>query len=199
MPSARYTGPAICRGQRIAGLHAIGFHNLALSAVGECKDGPPGKMTVRSSTHRKREFRGSEDGATAVEAALVLSLVVSVVLIIIDFAQAFFIWNTLQLVVGQTSRNMIVQNGNPVGSVCDATCAEAALQRAILDWLGQSASICTTPTAGQYCVNATCNPASCSSTAGTTATMKLSAMYGFDFLGAYTLAGQITVPIGLWP
>ena len=114
--------------------------------------------------------------------------------------QAFFIWNTLQLVVGQTSRNMIVQNGNPVGSVCDATCAEAALQRAILDWLGQSASICTTPTAGQYCVNATCNPSSCSSTTSTPI-MTLSALYGYNFGGLYTstLTGQITVPIGLRP
>jgi len=151
-------------------------------------------MTTAAATRRNRGLRGSEDGATAVEAALVLSVFLGVVLTIVDFAQAFFIWNTLQLVVGQASRYVIVQNGIP-GSSCDSTCAQAALQTAI-----SGASICTTPTAGQYCVNATCNPSSCSSTASTpTPTMTVSALYGFNFIGTYTLIGQITVPIRLRP
>ena len=145
-------------------------------------------MTISPATLRKRGPYGSEDGATAVEAALVLSVFLGIVLTIVDFAQAFFIWNTLQLVVGQTSRYVIVQNGIP-GSSCDTTCAQAALQTAI-----PTASICTAPTAGKYCINATCNPASC--TSGTsTPTMTLSALYGFSFVGLYTLTGQITVPI----
>jgi Flp pilus assembly protein TadG len=154
-------------------------------------------MTITPATRRKRGLRSSEDGATAVEAALVLSVFVGVILTIVDFAQALYIWNTLQLVVGQTSRNMIVQNGVPGGSGCDTTCAKTALQTAIERYLKSTASICTTPTPGQYCVNATCNPSSCSSTASTpTPTMNLSALYGFDFVHTYTLAGQITVPIG---
>jgi Flp pilus assembly protein TadG len=150
---------------------------------------------MRTMAARRRRFRSSEDGATAVEAALVLSLLVGVVLTIVDFAQAFFIWNTLELVVGQTSRNVIVQNGIP-GSSCDAACAENALQRALQMAISSaSASICTMPTAGQYCVNANCNPSSCSSTTSTPVTMTLSALYGFKFLGTYTLTGEITVPI----
>jgi Flp pilus assembly protein TadG len=157
-------------------------------------------MTTTAARGRKRGFRGSEGGATAVEAALVLSVFLGIILAIADFAQAFFIWNTLQLVVGQTSRNVIVQNGIPGGSSCDATCAEAALQAAILALLGSTASICTTPTADQYCVNAICNPVSCSPTTSIpTPTMMLSALYGFKFVGSYTLAGQITVPIDLPP
>jgi Flp pilus assembly protein TadG len=155
-------------------------------------------MTTTPATHRKRGLRGSEDGATAVEAALVLSVFVFVILTIVDFAQAFYIWNTLQLVVGQTSRNMIVQNGIP-GSRCDTTCAKTALQTAIERYLKSTASICTTPTPGQYCVNATCNPISCSSPTSTPATMMLSAQYGFKLVRTYTLAGHITVPIGLLP
>jgi Flp pilus assembly protein TadG len=155
-------------------------------------------MTISPATRQKRGLRGAEDGATAVEAALVLSIFVGVILTIINFGWGFFIWNALQLVVGQTSRNVIVQNGIPGGSSCDATCAEAALQTAVLTALGATASICTTPTAGQYCVNATCNPSSCSSTTSTP-TMTLSALYGFSFIGTYTLGGQITVPIDLPP
>jgi Flp pilus assembly protein TadG len=151
-------------------------------------------MTTAPATHRRRRIPGSEEGATAVEAALVLSAFLGMLLVIVDFAQAFFIWNTLQLVVGQASRYVIVQNGIP-GSSCDTTCANTALQTAI-----SSASICTTPTAGQYCVNATCNPSSCSSTTSTPI-MTLSALYGYNFGGLYTstLTGQITVPIGLRP
>ena len=111
------------------------------------------------------------------------------ILWIIDFAEAFFIWNTLQRIVGQASRYVMVQNGIP-GSSCDATCAENALQTAISSWLGvSSTSICAMPTPGQYCVNAICNPSTCS----------LSAFYGFKFMGTYTLGGQITVPINLPP
>ena len=151
-------------------------------------------MTTTAATRGKRVYRDSESGAAAVEAAFVLSIFVGVVLTIIDFAQAFFIWNTLQLVVEQTSRNVIVQNivqnGIPVSS-CDTTCAETALQTAISRWLGvSSAAICSTPTAGQYCVNATTS---------TPATMTLSALYGFKFVYGYTLGSQITVPIGLPP
>ena len=158
-------------------------------------------MTTAAATRRNRGLHRAENGATAVEAAFVLSIFVGVVLTIIDFAQAFFVWNTLQLVVGQISRDVIVQNivqnGIPVSS-CDTTCAETALQTAISRWLGvSSASICSTPTAGQYCVNATCNPSSCSSTTSTPATMTVSALYGFKFVYSYTLGGQITVPIGL--
>jgi Flp pilus assembly protein TadG len=157
-------------------------------------------MTTTAATRRKRGLWGSEDGAAAVEAVLVLPIFVVMLLGIVEFAQLFFYWNTLQLVVGQTSRNVIVQNGIPPGSGCNATCAEAALQKAILTWLGATASICSTPTAGQYCVNAICNPVSCSPTTSIpTPTMTLSALYGFNFVGTYTLTGQITVPIDLLP
>jgi Flp pilus assembly protein TadG len=155
-------------------------------------------MTTTAATRRRRGLRGSEDGATAVEAALVLSIVVGVVLTIIDFAQAFFIWNTLQLVVGQASRYVMVQTSildpppgsasancqPPAGSA--TSCAVSALTTLLP---GASSSCVDAPTPGQYCVGATCTANSCS----------LSAQYGFKFVGTYTLAGQITVPISLPP
>ena len=153
-------------------------------------------MTATAATPRKRRLRGAEDGATAVEAALVLSILIGVVLIIIDFAQAFFIWNALQLVVGQASRYVMVQTSipNPPGSPsagCPragsaASCAISTLTMLLPD---ASSSCSGAPTPGQYCVSASCTSTSCS----------LSAMYGFKFLGVYTLMRQITVPIGLPP
>lgn len=139
-------------------------------------------MTTRPATRRKCGLHTSEDGATAVEAALVLSIFVGMVLTIIDFAEAFYIWNALQLVVGQASRYVMVQ------SSCDATCAENVLQGVLQRAISSAnASICTMPTAGQYCVNASCNANTCT----------LSALYGFNFIGTYTLGGQITVPTDL--
>ena len=153
-------------------------------------------MTVRSATSRQRRLHSSEDGATAVEAALVLSIFVGVVLTIIDFAEAFFIWNTLQLVVGQASRYVMVQTSipNPPGSASEecppagsaASCAISELTKLLPD---ASPSCVGLPTPGQYCVSASCTATTCN----------LSALYGFKFVGTYTLAGQITVPISLQP
>ena len=151
-------------------------------------------MTTTAATRRKRGLRGSEDGATAVEAALVLPIFVVMLLGIVDFAQAFFVWNTLQLVVGQASRYVIVQTSipNPPGSkYCPpagsaASCAISALTTLLP---GASSSCTGSPTPGQYCVSASCTTTSCS----------LSALYGFSFVGSYTLTGQITVPISLLP
>jgi Flp pilus assembly protein TadG len=152
-------------------------------------------MTIIRVTRRKRGLRSSEDGATAAEAALVLSIFVGVVLTIIDFAQAFFIWNTLQLVVGQASRYVTVQTSIPPPGSASAQCppigsATSCAISALTTLLpGASPSCVGTPTPGQYCVSATCTGTTCS----------LSALYGFKFLGTYTLGGQITVPIGLLP
>jgi Flp pilus assembly protein TadG len=155
-------------------------------------------MTAAAATCRNRGLRGSEAGATAVEAALVLSIFVGMVLAIVDFAQAFFTWNTLQLVVGQASRYVIVQTSipNPPPGTASANCqppagsAASCAITALTTLLPDASSSCTgAPTPGQTCVSASCTTTSCS----------LSAFYGFKFVGTYILTGQITVPIGLPP
>jgi Flp pilus assembly protein TadG len=155
-------------------------------------------MTTSAATRRKRGLRGAEDGATAVEAALVLSIFVGVVLTIIDFAEAFYIWNKLQDVVGRASRYVMVQTSipDPPPGSASANCqppAGSATSCAISELttlLPDASSSCVgTPAPGQYCVNATCTGTTCS----------LSALYGFKFVGSYTLTGQITVPIRLPP
>ena len=152
-------------------------------------------MTAAAATCRQRGISGSEGGATAVEAALVLPIFVVMLLGIVDFAQAFFIWNTLQLVVGQASRYVIVQTSIPDPGSVSASCPPAGSAvscaiSALTTLLPGASSSCTgAPTPGQYCVSASCTTTSCS----------LSALYGFKFVGLYTLAGQITVPISLPP
>jgi Flp pilus assembly protein TadG len=161
-------------------------------------------MTINPTTRRKRGLCSSEGGAAAVEAALVLPIIVVMLLGIVDFAQTFFIWNTLQLVVGKASRYVMVQTSIPnpppgsVSASCQppagsaVSCAISALATisAQTPGLPSASSSCTAaPTPGQYCVSATCTAASCN----------LYALYGFKFVGTYTLSGQITVPINLLP
>jgi hypothetical protein len=109
-----------------------------------------------------------------------------------------FVWNKLQLVVGQASRYVMVQTSvpNPPGSAF-AQCppvgsATTCATRALTTLLPEASSTCVgAPIPGQYCVSASCATNSCS----------LSALYGFNFIGTYTftLGGQITVPINLPP
>jgi len=153
-------------------------------------------MTTAAATRRNRGLCGSEDGATAVEAAFVLSILVGVVLTVIDFGQAFFIWNKLQLVVGQASRYVMVQTSIPPPGSAFAQCppagsAASCAISALTTLLPEASSSCAgAPTSGQFCVNASCTGTICG----------LSALYGFNFIGTtYTLGGQITVPIGLPP
>jgi Flp pilus assembly protein TadG len=155
-------------------------------------------MTTAAAMRRRHGLRGSEAGATAVEAALVLSIFVGLVLAIINFGQALFAWNTLQLVVGQASRYVMVQTSipNPPPGSAPANCqppagsATSCAISALTTLLpGASSSCIGAPSSGQYCVDANCTASSCS----------LSALYGFNFVGLYTLTGQITVPIDLPP
>ena len=152
-------------------------------------------MTSVTAPRRKCGLRGSEDGATAAEAALVLAVFVGTVLVIIDFAQAFFVWNTLQLVVGQASRYVMVQTSIPPPGSASIYCppagsATSCALSALTTLLPNASPGCIdAPAPGQYCVDASCTAVRCS----------LSALYGFKFLGTYTLAGQITVPVALLP
>ena len=114
------------------------------------------------------------------------------VLWIIDFAEAFFIWNTLQLVVGQTSRDVMVQN-IPNPPVCpfalrhdlrrnctaDGDLTLARRQLGVDLQHADSGAILRKPT------RAAAPPVTPAS---------LSALYGFKF-SVLTLGGQITVPI----
>jgi Flp pilus assembly protein TadG len=102
---------------------------------------PTSKKTAR--------FRWNE-GAAAIEAALILPTLFFTILGIVEFATAFWQWNTLLLAVEQASRYVMVNNTS-----CDVSCAESQMQTIL-----SSASVCTTPTSGQICVNA-------STTAGT--------------------------------
>jgi Flp pilus assembly protein TadG len=140
-------------------------------------------MKIPIAMGPKHPRRGWDEGAAAVEAAITLSLLLLLILGIIEFGVALYNWNTMQLAIQQSGRFVMVNNG------CNASCAESQMQNVLT-----TAAVCTTPSAGQICVNATTN----AGTPPTPSTMTLTAAYGFNFIaltGPFTMTSQATFPL----
>jgi Flp pilus assembly protein TadG len=147
------------------------------------------KMLVIVKRRRNRS-RGQDEGTAAVEAAFIAPILFLAILGIFEFGMALWQWNTMSLAVEQTGRYVMVNNAyssNPPGCTGTlASCAESQMQAVL-----PSASVCTTPTAGQICVSA-------STSAGTPSRMTLTAAYNFNLLalfGPFTITSQGTVPL----
>ena len=129
----------------------------------------------------KQPHHGSQEGAAAVEAALILPVVFLALLGAIEFGAALWQWNTMLLAVEQAGRYVMVNYAS-----CGTSCAQTQMQTVL-----PTAAVCTTPSVGQICVNA-------STTTGTPSTMTLTASYGFNLLaltGPFTITSQGTVPL----
>lgn len=146
-----------------------------------------------------RRWLRDDAGASAVEAALVLSVLLLVLFGLIEFATAFWQWNTMLFAVEQAGRCTMVNNGNATDWWCGTTqltcgsqdsCAETAMQ-SVLTTASASCADPANPPAGQFCVSAT------SDTAATPPTMTLTASYGFNILttSPFTLSNSKTVPL----
>ena len=126
------------------------------------------------------KFRRSEGGATAVEMAVVLMAVILLILGMIEFSIAYWNMHTLLLAVEEVGRWVMVNN---------TTVTTGAAQSRMQQYLPAASSICTTPSAGQYCVSATAS----------NGRMTLIASYGYNVIGItgspLILKSQNTVPL----
>jgi Flp pilus assembly protein TadG len=139
--------------------------------------------------HRVTLAWDSEEGATAVEAALIISVFIFLIFGILEFGMALWNWNTMQLAVQDAGRYVMVQYSG--GGSCSTSCAVNKMQNSLVTAPGTVATTCTTPTADQICLSA-------STTAGTPSTMTLTAAYGFNVIGlspTYVLSSQATFPL----
>jgi Flp pilus assembly protein TadG len=146
-------------------------------------------MKIGITVPRRKPRRGWEEGATAVESALIISVLVFLIFGIIEFGMTLWNWNTMVLAVEDAGRYVMVQYGN--GGTCSTSCAVSQMQGTLATAVGTVSTSCTTPTADQICLSA-------STTAGTPSTMTLTAAYGFKVIGlspTYTLTSQATFPL----
>jgi Flp pilus assembly protein TadG len=124
---------------------------------------------------------GWNEGATAVETALVISVLMLLLFGVIGFGYALWQWNTMMLAVEQAGRYVMIKNA------CSPACAVNQMQQILT-----SASSCVNPPAGQICVSATTNLAT------TPPTMTLTSAYNFNLIAlipSFTMTTQAVVPI----
>lgn len=155
--------------------------------------------------------RGWDEGATAVEAAITVSLSLALVLGIIEFGMALWQSHTMALAVEEAGRHVMVSINS--GTPCDtASCAETQMKNTLSSYGGlltsANSGICsgtppnfTAPAAGSICVYATA-PAGANPQ-----TMTLTAVYAYsniivptgllarNLAGPFTSTAQSTFPL----
>ncbi|HEV2098887.1 MAG TPA: TadE/TadG family type IV pilus assembly protein, partial [Stellaceae bacterium] len=135
----------------------------------------------------KQPRRGAREGATAVETAIVIAVLMTLIFGIIEFGMALWQLNTMELAVQQAGRWALINNTD-ASLVTDTEAQMIAI-------LPSASTTCTgVPAANQICISA-------STTAGVSpapSTMTLTASYGFNVLGitgTQVLTSQATVPL----
>lgn len=150
--------------------------------------------------HSSRRL-GSEEGATAVEAALIISTLLLLVFGAIEFGRAFWTYNTMVLAVEEAGRYVMVYNQGP------PTPCGAQTQAASCPTLSSTALANCAAAQAQSVLSAygapTAVAVSVSHNAGATPpTMTICGTYTFSFItptllpyGSIGLTTQLTVPV----
>jgi len=146
---------------------------------------------------RKRLFwRGADDGSAAVEAGIVILLLVLLMVGSMEYGRAFWTYNTMTLAVQEGGRYAMVYNATsfPSGPP-SASCPSAATV---------TLSNCAVARANEY-LSAYGTPSvgvSASVDASTPPNLTISATYTFNFIlsallpyGPISLTSQVTVPL----
>ena len=151
-----------------------------------------------------RAFARSVSGNAAVETAVVLPVFLLMVFGIMEFGRAYWIWNTVQLAVGDANRYAMVFNtkscptSNPTGYGPASSCCQNTLANCAVTYAKShlydvpSSAVTVTATTGT----------TTTSNGATISTLTISGSYTFDFIvpnllpfGPFTLTTQSTVPL----
>lgn len=144
--------------------------------------------------------RGGDEGATAVEGAICLCILVTVIFGIIGFGEALWNWNTMMLAVEQAGRDVMVNNSCTSSSTCQSLANN--WMKGVL-WgstqCSTSGSTIKSPTVGTMCYYAG------TPTTGTPPTITLTAIYSYNVFfpaaksqvtfGTFQVTSQATFPL----
>jgi Flp pilus assembly protein TadG len=136
-------------------------------------------MKLATTMVREKRRHGWDEGATAVETALIFSVLMLLLFGIVEFGFALWQWNTMTLAVQQAGRWAMIHNTD----TNIASDAESQMQYVLT-----TAAVCTTPTAGQICVKAQRN----AGTPPAPSTIKLTAAYNFNLMAPYIPSFNMT-------
>jgi Flp pilus assembly protein TadG len=165
-------------------------------------------MTKAIRVRQKRRSRGWDEGATAVEAAFGLSLLLLLIFGIIEFAQIIWTWNTMVLAIQQAARYAMVHNPTQNPDFTAPTCVSAtapqscpSMANCAVDQANQALS--SYPASNSISVSVTgCTAAASPPDPTNPATMTIQGSFTFDFIlstlfpyGPITLTSQATVPL----
>src|SRR5205809_4996154 len=99
----------------------------------------------------KNSLLSSEEGATAVEAAVVISVLMFLIFGIVEFGMALWAWNTMGLAVQDAGRYAMINNASATVQADAINLMQTTLATAP----GTVSTTCTTtPAADQICLSA---------------------------------------------
>jgi Flp pilus assembly protein TadG len=146
---------------------------------------------------RARSGRGKDEGSAAVEAALVLPILLMFVIGSVEFGRALWTYHTMLLAVEEAGRYAMVYGESPslltsascpgvTGTITSSRLADCAVAKAnayLADYGGTGVSVSSSPDSS------------------TPPNLTISATYPFNFItpvllpfGPFTLSSQVTVP-----
>jgi Flp pilus assembly protein TadG len=157
-------------------------------------------MIAKMSMTRYFRLCRSEDGAAAVETAIVLSAFLLLTLGMAEFAMAYWNYNTMLLAVDEAGRYAMVYNQGPptaCGPQTQATNCPTLTSNAVANCAAAQAQTVLSNYSAPSSV-----AVSVSQTAGSPATMTICGSYSFNFIvpsflpyGPISLKRQVTVPL----
>jgi Flp pilus assembly protein TadG len=151
----------------------------------------------------KSSSRDWNEGATAVETAITISLTLALVFGILEFGMALWQSNTMVLAVEEAGRQLMLKNAAGYNSCNNSTCAQNLMTAVLSSYGGNVSGVCSgsPPNAGSICVSASgpqgANPQ----------TMTLTAIYAYSNIlvpagllagvmsGPFTTTSQATFPL----
>lgn len=148
--------------------------------------------------YQPRYFARSEDGATAVEAAIILTAFMLLIFGMVQFAQIFWTWNTMLLAIEEGGRYGMIYNptnfpnGPPGCAANRATLSNCAV--------AQANTVLAAFPSPNVAVSCYAGPSNCTTVTATT--MTLQGKFTVNFVtpvllpfGPITLTSQYTVPL----
>lgn len=134
---------------------------------------------------RLQALRGAEDGGPMVDAALIFTVLLMLILGIIAFGSVYWAWNTMLLAVEEAGRYAMLYNPNtgyPTPPPQTCSLATPTLGDCAVAWANQTSG----PVFGTLSCTSGCTPTT------TTTTITFTAQYNFNFIYPITLYRVMT-------